>query len=144
MMEKRGRRKRKRRAPAFTVGKSDPLFRIFEKHLYEFNYETRDNFITTVVREYLAFLVQERKVMIPASRRTSLESAIAEDVSDMLVRKIYGCLQVEDDGVGEEQGKQKGEVKPVDSELVRAITNENEAAALTPADIKKRLTKLIR
>lgn len=130
-METRGKRKR-RSTPGFTVGKSDPLFQIFERHLYEFNYETRENFINSVVRDYLEFLARESKIVVPLQRRSLLESTIAEDVSDMLVRKIYGCLRVEED-------------KPATPEKEReAIAQENRDALVSPQEMKKRLSKLIR
>lgn len=93
-MERRLRKRRRARG-TFRVERNDPLFCIFEKHLYEFNYETRESFVNTVVREYIQYVSKE-SALIPEARRTLLESTIAEDVSDMLVRKIYGCLQVVD------------------------------------------------
>ena len=134
-MEKRVRRKR-RASPGFSVGKNDPLFHIFEKQLYEFNYETRENFITAVVREYIQFLSRDRKAVIPANRRSLLESTIADDVSDMLVRKIYGCLKVED-----EQAPAKGDAR---ADVAAAVAAENAAAVLSPQEIKRRIAKLIR
>ena len=134
-MEKRVRKKR-RPGPGFTVGKNDPLFRIFEKHLYEFNYETRDSFITKVVREYLQFLARDCKAVIPASRRSLLESTIADDVSDMLVRKIYGCLEIEEDF---------SSAQPKRTEVEAAVAAENKAAVLSSTmELKKRISKLVR
>jgi hypothetical protein len=92
------RRTRKKKGPkrnAFSVRKWDPLFIIFEKHLYDFNYESRELFLKGVVEEYIAHLVRQ-KTVIPPAWKQHLEKTIAEEVSDMLVRKLYGCLTVEE------------------------------------------------
>ena len=118
--------------------KVNPLYTIFEKHLYEFNYETRENFINSVVREYVVHITKS-KIMIPHTKRSLLENTLADEVSDMLVRKIYGCLKVEN-----------GDFK-VDEKIKRALENfpkdENgsgNSGNLTPDELKKRLQKLIR
>jgi hypothetical protein len=92
------RRTRKKKGPKknlFSVKKWDPLFIIFEKHLYDFNYESRELFLKGVVDEYINHLVRQ-KTVIPPSWRMHLEKTICEEVSDMLVRKLYGCLTVEE------------------------------------------------
>lgn len=92
------RRTRKKKGPKknqFSVKKWDPLFIIFEKHLYDFNYESRELFLKGVVDEYISHLVRQ-KTVIPPSWKLHLEKTIAEEVSDMLVRKLYGCLTVEE------------------------------------------------
>jgi hypothetical protein len=88
-------RRKKKKKNAFSVRKWDPLFIIFEKHLYDFNYESRDLFLKNVVNEYVAHLVKQ-KVVIPPSWRLHLEKTLFDEVSDMLVRKLYGCLTVEE------------------------------------------------
>lgn len=97
------RRKRKKKN-AFSVRKWDPLFIIFEKHLYDFNYESRDLFVKSVVEEYVGHLVRQ-KAVIPPAWRGHLEKTLGDEVSDMLVRKLYGCLTVE-------EFQQKSEEKP--------------------------------
>jgi len=89
------RRKKRKKAPPFTVRKWDPLFIIFEKHLYDFNYESRELFVKGVVDEYITHLVRQQ-VVIPPAWKSHLDKSIAEEVSDMLVRKLYGCLTVEE------------------------------------------------
>ena len=89
------RRKKRKKAPPFTVRKWDPLFIIFEKHLYDFNYESREFFVKGVVDEYISHLVRQQ-VVIPPAWKSHLDKSIAEEVSDMLVRKLYGCLTVEE------------------------------------------------
>lgn len=93
--DKLPRRRRKKKGPAFSVRKWDPLFIIFEKHLYDFNYESRELFIKGVVDEYLQHLMRQ-KVVVPVLWRAHLEKTLSEEVSDMLVRKLYGCLTVEE------------------------------------------------
>lgn len=89
------RRKKRKKGPSFSVKKWDPLFIIFEKHLYDFNYESRELFVKGVVDDYLAHLVKQ-KVVVPPTWKSHLEKTIAEEVSDMLVRRLYGCLTVEE------------------------------------------------
>jgi hypothetical protein len=89
------RRKKRSKRTQFSVRKWDPLFIIFEKHLYDFNYDSRDLFLKGVVDEYIAHLVRQ-KVVIPPAWKGHLDKTITEEVSDMLVRKLYGCLTVEE------------------------------------------------
>ncbi len=89
------RRKKRGKRHQFSVRKWDPLFIIFEKHLYDFNYESRELFLKGVVDEYISHLVRQ-KTVIPPAWRAHLEKTIFEEVSDMLVRKLYGCLTVEE------------------------------------------------
>lgn len=88
-------RKKKSKNSAFSVRKWDPLFIIFEKQLYDFNYESRELFVKGVVEEYISHLVRQ-KTVIPPAWRQHLEKTLSEEVSDMLVRKLYGCLTVEE------------------------------------------------
>ena len=123
--------------PGFAVLRNDPLFVIFERHLYEFNYDTRESFINSVVRDYLTMVAEDKKVIVPSTKRSQLESAIAEDVSDMLVRKIYGCLEVLDGGL-------KLSREPAANKVRNDIALENQNAQLSPQEIKKRIAKLVR
>ena len=68
---------------------------MFEKHLYDFNYDSREFFLKGVVDEYISHLVRQ-KTVIPPEWRVHLEKTLTEEVSDMLVRKLYGCLTVEE------------------------------------------------
>lgn len=89
------RRKKRTKHNTFSVRKWDPLFIIFERHLYDFNYESRELFVKGVVEEYISHLVAQ-KTVIPPAWKTHLEKTIQDEVSDMLVRKLYGCLTVEE------------------------------------------------
>ncbi|MGE3262496.1 MAG: hypothetical protein AB7K68_12015 [Bacteriovoracia bacterium] len=106
------RRKKRKAAPPFSVRKWDPLFIIFEKHLYDFNYESRELFIGGVVKDYLSHLMRQ-KAMVPPAWKGHLEKTLTDEVSDMLVRKLYGCLTVE-------EFKQKAEKPESKDELVTA------------------------
>jgi hypothetical protein len=88
-------RRKKRRKPSFVAQKWDPLFIIFEKHLYDFNYESRELFVKGVVSDYLTHLLRQQ-VLVPPAWRQQLEKSLAEEVGDMLVRRLYGCLTVEE------------------------------------------------
>lgn len=114
------RRKKRKKKTLFTVKKWDPLFIIFEKHLYDFNYDSRELFLKAVVDDYIGHLVRQ-KVVIPPMWKNHLDKTIAEEVSDMLVRKLYGCLTVE-------EYKEKTEIEAV-------ITEKKEA--------RKRYQKLV-
>jgi hypothetical protein len=98
------RRKKRKAAPPFSVRKWDPLFIIFEKHLYDFNYESRELFVKGVVDNYLAHLLKQ-KAMVPPAWKGHLEKTLTDEVSDMLVRKLYGCLTVEEFKVKAEEKK---------------------------------------
>lgn len=89
------RKRKNRKAHKFSVQKWDPLFIIFEKHLYDFNYESREIFIKAVVEEYLDHLTNQ-KVVVPTIWKAQLEKSLGDEVSDMLVRRLYGCLTVEE------------------------------------------------
>jgi len=89
------RRKKRKSQEPFKVRKWDPLFIIFEKHLYDFNYESRELFIKGVVDDYVGHLALQ-KVVIPATWKSHLEKTLGEEISDMLVRRLYGCLTVEE------------------------------------------------
>ena len=75
----------------------DPLYTIFEQHLYNFQDSDSDRktFIGNIVLEYLSFL-RKRNISIPRSLEGSIIEELAGQVNTMLVKKIYGCLTIED------------------------------------------------
>lgn len=97
------RKRKKQKTQKFSVQKWDPLFIIFEKHLYDFNYESREIFINAVVADYLEHLASQ-KVIVPMVWQTQLEKSLSEEVSDMLVCRLYGCLTVEEFKQKQEDG----------------------------------------
>ena len=75
----------------------DPLYVIFEQHLFSFqDPETdRKSFITKVVTEYLSYL-RRLNISVPRSLEQPIVEELSEQVNSMLVKKIYGCLSIED------------------------------------------------
>lgn len=75
----------------------DPLFVIFEQHLYNFNESSTDRktFVTNIVVEYLAFL-RKQKVAIPRELEAAIIEELGIQVNTILTKKIYGCFNVDD------------------------------------------------
>ena len=73
----------------------DPLFIIFEKHLYETPHEDLDLFIATVVNEYIDYL-KTNQVLIPEKSFSFLMKDLADEVYDMFIKKVHGCLNLKD------------------------------------------------
>jgi hypothetical protein len=69
---------------------SDPLFMIFEQHLFNalVEEETTDEFLNRVVKDYISELCTDG--LIPANRISELEIDIREEVLEMLRKKTYG------------------------------------------------------
>ena len=77
--------------------KIDPLYVIFEQHLYNFQDSDSDRktFISGVVVEYLSFL-RQKNIAVPKSLEAAIGEELAEQVNIMLTKKIYGCLTIDD------------------------------------------------
>lgn len=77
--------------------KLDPLYVIFEQHLYNFQDPDSDRktFIGNIVNEYLSFL-RRKSIAIPRSLEASIVEELADQVNVMLTKKIYGCLSIQD------------------------------------------------
>ncbi|OGQ16899.1 MAG: hypothetical protein A3B70_00835 [Deltaproteobacteria bacterium RIFCSPHIGHO2_02_FULL_40_11] len=73
----------------------DPLYVIFEKHLYDFQSEDLDLFIATIVNHYMEYL-QKQAVIIPESKLSVLMKDLTEEVYDMFIKKVHGCLNLKD------------------------------------------------
>ncbi|RYZ71164.1 MAG: hypothetical protein EOP09_05025 [Proteobacteria bacterium] len=86
----------------------DPLYVIFERHLFNFADPDSDRaqFIATVVDDYLNFL-KKQNIIVPRPMEHLIVEELATQVNTMLVKKIYGCLTV-----SEYQGKNVGLSKP--------------------------------
>jgi hypothetical protein len=71
----------------------DPLYAIFEQHLFNFADPDADRkvFIGHVVADYLAYL-RKNNVIVPKSLEQPIVEELGAQVNTMLVRKIYGCL----------------------------------------------------
>lgn len=74
---------------------TDPLYVIFEKYLYDFPNEDLDQFIATIVTEYLTYLTAQN-VIVPQSKKHSLLKDLADEVYDMYIKRLHGCLNLKD------------------------------------------------
>jgi len=75
----------------------DPLFVIFEQHLYNFQDPDvdRKTFIGNVITDYLSHL-RKLNISVPKSLHGPIVEELAQQVNTMLVKKIYGCLTISD------------------------------------------------
>jgi hypothetical protein len=75
----------------------DPLYVIFEEHLYNFQDPDvdRKTFIGTVITEYLSHL-RKLNISVPKSLEGPIVEELAQQVNTMLVKKIYGCHTISD------------------------------------------------
>jgi hypothetical protein len=71
----------------------DPLYIIFEQHLYNFQDADidRKTFILAVIQDYLSYL-RKMNMSVPKSLESAIIDELASQVTAMLVKKIYGCL----------------------------------------------------
>jgi hypothetical protein len=77
--------------------KLDPLYIIFEQHLYDFNDDTDSEtaFIEKVVGDYIKFLVSCGAV-IPRKLVGPVSEELKDQVQRMLRKKIYGCTNMQE------------------------------------------------
>lgn len=75
----------------------DPLFVIFEQHLLNFQDADTDrkSFVKKVVQDYLNYL-RKNQIAIPLLLEPYIVDEISEQVNKMLVKKIYGCLTIDE------------------------------------------------
>lgn len=75
----------------------DPLYVIFEQHLYHFQEDhlDRKTFIAQVINDYLSFL-RKKNITVPRSLEDSIVQELAKQVHAMLTKKIYGFLTIQD------------------------------------------------
>lgn len=78
-------------------GNQDPLYAIFEQHLYNFQDSSidRKTFIVQVVQDYLTHL-RRLKIAIPKTYEPYIIEELSAQVNTMLVKKIYGCLTIDE------------------------------------------------
>lgn len=76
---------------------TDPLYVIFEQHLYNFQDVNADRktFIEQVVQDYLSYL-RKLNITVPKSLEHAIVEELGEQVNTMLVKKIYGCYNIEE------------------------------------------------
>jgi hypothetical protein len=75
----------------------DPLYVIFEQHLYNFQDSDLDRkaFIENVLKDYLSFL-RRQNIVIPKALEASILEEFSSQVHTMLMKKIYGFLTIQD------------------------------------------------
>ncbi|MBS1964029.1 MAG: hypothetical protein JST04_17585 [Bdellovibrionales bacterium] len=73
----------------------DPLYVIFEQHLFNFADPDSDRktFIAQVVSDYIGYL-RKNNIIVPKSLEQPIVEELGTQVNTMLVKKIYGCLTV--------------------------------------------------
>lgn len=92
----------------------DPLYVIFEQHLFNFADPDSDRktFIAQVVSDYIGYL-RKNSIIVPKSLEQPIVEELGAQVNTMLVKKIYGCLTVNEfaDPVGASLRAAKKRVK---------------------------------
>jgi hypothetical protein len=85
------------RKPMTRAGELDPLYVIFEQHLYNFQDSDADRktFVCAVVQEYIAYL-RKLGVIVPQTFEIQIAEELASTVNTMLVKKMYGFLSIQD------------------------------------------------
>lgn len=75
----------------------DPLYLIFEQHLYNFQDSDSDRrtFIHNIIQDYFSYL-RRKNITVPKSLEGTIAEELSSQVNQMLVKKIYGCLSIED------------------------------------------------
>jgi hypothetical protein len=78
-----------------TAKKIDPLYTIFEQHLLNFQDPNSDraSFIEAIVKEYLIHM-RKLGLSVPNDWETFVSEELSFQVNTMLVKKIYGCLTI--------------------------------------------------
>lgn len=75
---------------------SDPLYTIFEQHLFNalVENETTEEFLDRVVQDYLAALCSGG--IIPQELRAGIEADLRDEVLEMLRKKTYGHFSLKE------------------------------------------------
>jgi hypothetical protein len=78
-----------------TAKKIDPLYTIFEQHLLNFQDPNSDraSFIDAIVKEYLMSM-RKLGLSVPNDWESFVSEELSFQVNTMLVKKIYGCLTI--------------------------------------------------
>ena len=73
----------------------DPLYQLFEHHLVSRSYEDTGAFTKQLAEQYLAYL-DSTPAHVPFGARGSLLEDLTSEAHEMLVKKMYGCVRVQD------------------------------------------------
>ncbi len=73
----------------------DPLYTIFEQHLFNFQDPNSDrkSFIEQIVKDYLSH-IRKLGLSVPSEWEEHIFEELFFQVNTMLVKKIYGCLTI--------------------------------------------------
>jgi hypothetical protein len=88
-------RNKKSAASSAQTVKIDPLYVIFEQHLFNFADPEIDRrtLICKIIAEYLNYL-RRHNISVPRSLEQPIVEELAVQVNTMLVKKIYGCFNL--------------------------------------------------
>ena len=77
------------------LAKNDLLYTIFEQHLFNFQDPNSDRptFILTIVKDYLTQL-RKLGLSVPKELEEQIYEELFFQVNTMLVKKIYGCMTI--------------------------------------------------
>jgi hypothetical protein len=80
-----------------TTKKADLLYTIFEQHLFNFQDPNadRNTFVEGIVKEYLSHM-RRLGLSVPMEWEEHISEELFFQVSTMLVKKIYGCLTIDE------------------------------------------------
>lgn len=73
----------------------DPLFELFEHYLLTRSYEDSAKFTKEVAGVYLAY-IDSTPAHVPFHTRASVLQDLEAEAHEMLVKKMYGCVQPSD------------------------------------------------
>jgi inhibitor of KinA sporulation pathway (predicted exonuclease) len=73
----------------------DPLYTVFEKHLFSFEdcKIDRNTFISNVVEDYLKWL-RKSQIAVPSGWEKEIVEELSSQVNTMLIKKIYGFFDI--------------------------------------------------
>ena len=74
----------------------DPLHKILEQHLFKSNFdgETSDEFINSVIADYLLYLDTQGMMVMGPMREIFVED-LREEIRDLTIKKTHGTLKAE-------------------------------------------------
>ncbi len=80
-----------------SAAKQDPLYTIFEQHLFNFQDPNSDRnvFVETVIQDYLSHM-RRLGLSIPVEWEHQIFEELFFQVNSMLVKKIYGCQTIDE------------------------------------------------
>lgn len=68
----------------------DPLFQLFQHHMFKKSYEDSTAFSKEVVAEYLVYL-ESTSAHIPLNVKAAIVQDLEAETHEMLVKSMYGC-----------------------------------------------------